>query len=39
MSIRYAFEISSLKSHGTGSGLGPSPSELQISRTADAYDI
>ncbi|AMB96568.1 hypothetical protein B6C83_07460 [Aerococcus urinae] len=28
-SIRSAFEIWSLKSHGIGSGRGPSPSELQ----------
>ena len=38
MSIRSAFEIGSLKSHGTGSGLGPSPSETQMPRTANAYD-
>ncbi len=37
MSIRSAFEFLALKSHGTGSGQGPSPSELQTASTADAY--
>ncbi len=37
MSIRSAFEILSLKSHGIGSGQGPSPSELQTASTANAY--
>ncbi|MDK7801565.1 hypothetical protein QP591_04570 [Aerococcus urinae] len=34
VSIRSAFEIWSLKSQGIGSGLGPSPSELQTDSTA-----
>ncbi len=37
MSIRSAFEFWPLKSHGTGSSQGLSPSELQTDSTADAY--
>ncbi len=36
VSIRSAFEFWSLKSHGIGSGQGPSPSELQRASKAKA---